>query len=209
MPPPYSAVGAVGPAPTMALNDPWAAEPVATAAPNVDPFAPTTNGDVDFDSISHRPVTASPPMGVTTGVNGRTSADMWDMGGMEQSLGGVGGGHGKSPALEARSKTPESFLGAHTSLVNLDALVTGPDAAGASTNPFAAPPAPLTSNPFQAQQQQQKVPMNRMMRDPVALSFTAQQQQQQQNPSVLPAPLLPVGTAAGGGGQSLSTNPFL
>ncbi|KAH7949865.1 hypothetical protein HPB49_016331 [Dermacentor silvarum] len=160
-------------------GDPWQS-PTSKPANHGDPWSssqdpwrssatgPTTNGnDLDeFDTLSKRSAATS-PISEQTGAVG----DALALGGLRRAL----------PCAEeeelSKRKTPESFLGPNSNLVNLDALVTtrpaGPGTLGApaptAANPFAAPlsaptpglAAPATaaaaaaaaaaaSNPFQA-----------------------------------------------------------
>lgn len=151
-------------------SDPWQS-PTSKPANHGDPWStsqdpwrssaggPTTNGnDLDeFDTLSKRSAATS-PISEQTGVVG----DALALGGLRRAL----------PSAEedelSKRKTPESFLGPNSNLVNLDALVTTRPAGTVgvappvAANPFAAPlSAPTTglvtpgaaaaaSNPFQA-----------------------------------------------------------
>ncbi|XP_077490048.1 epsin homolog lqf isoform X2 [Amblyomma americanum] len=165
-PDPWSSPTSSRPSTTATANDPWQS-PTSKPASHGDPWssgqdpwrssAVTTNGnDLDeFDTLSKRSATTSPSSEQTGAVG-----DALALGGLRRVL----------PSAEedelSKRKTPESFLGPNSNLVNLDALVTTrpPGTLGASSatpapNPFAAPlaaptssPAGLaaTSNPFQA-----------------------------------------------------------
>ncbi|XP_054925496.1 epsin-2 isoform X2 [Dermacentor andersoni] len=129
-------------------GDPWRS-PTSKPANHGDPWSssqdpwrssatgPTTNGnDLDeFDTLSKRSAATS-PISEQTGAVG----DALALGGLRRAL----------PSAEeeelSKRKTPESFLGPNSNLVNLDALVTtrpaGPGTLGA--------PAPAAANPFAA-----------------------------------------------------------
>ncbi|XP_064478587.1 epsin-2-like isoform X3 [Ornithodoros turicata] len=138
-----------------AMGDPWAAgvRDPAWKPPLGHPVLPgTTNGGggVDeFDMLSKRSAATSPIGAAEASDEG---SDAFGMGDLQGTLPAV------SSSEDARRKTPESFLGPNSNLVNLDALVTQrPPAVGIppASNPFAgtvntvmAPPP--AGNPFQA-----------------------------------------------------------
>lgn len=173
---PWSSPTSSRPNPTgEANNDPWQSPTAKLANHGGDPWASsssqdpwrssaTTNGnDLDeFDVLSKRSAATS-PISEPSGAVG----DALALGGLRHVLPG-----GEEEELSKR-KTPESFLGPNSNLVNLDALVTtrpppGPLVGGAASvspapNPFASPltaPSPpglmtspagaAASNPFQA-----------------------------------------------------------
>ncbi|KAL1468159.1 hypothetical protein MTO96_041662 [Rhipicephalus appendiculatus] len=171
-PDPWSSPTGSRPATVGQPSDPWQS-PTSKQANHGDPWStsqdpwrssaggPTTNGnDLDeFDTLSKRSAATS-PISEQTGLVG----DALALGGLRRAL----------PSAEedelSKRKTPESFLGPNSNLVNLDALVTTRPAGTlgvappAAANPFAAPlSAPTTalaapgaaaaaaaSNPFQA-----------------------------------------------------------
>ncbi|KAH6943007.1 hypothetical protein HPB50_013627 [Hyalomma asiaticum] len=167
-PDPWSSPTGSRPATVGQPSDPWQS-PTSKPANHGDPWStsqdpwrsagPTTNGnDLDeFDTLSKRSAATS-PISEQTGAVG----DALALGGLRRALPGV-----EEDELSKR-KTPESFLGPNSNLVNLDALVTTRPAGTlgvappAAANPFAAPlsapttglAAPATaaaaaSNPFQ------------------------------------------------------------
>ncbi|XP_037522933.1 epsin-2 isoform X1 [Rhipicephalus sanguineus] len=171
-PDPWSSPTGSRPATVGQPSDPWQS-PTSKPANHGDPWSasqdpwrspaggPTTNGnDLDeFDTLSKRSAATS-PISEQTGAVG----DALALGGLRRAL----------PSAEedelSKRKTPESFLGPNSNLVNLDALVTTRPAGtlgvapSTAANPFAAPlSAPTTglaapgaaaaaaaSNPFQA-----------------------------------------------------------
>lgn len=167
-PDPWSSPTGSRPATVGQPSDPWQS-PTSKPANHGDPWStsqdpwrstgPTTNGnDLDeFDTLSKRSAATS-PISEQTGAVG----DALALGGLRRALPGV-----EEDELSKR-KTPESFLGPNSNLVNLDALVTTRPAGTlgvappAAANPFATPlsapttglAAPATaaaaaSNPFQ------------------------------------------------------------
>lgn len=159
-----SGVDPWAPAPPVAV-DPWAPQPASSlpsAAPVLDPWAVNgssggvSKGELDeFDLISRqRAANMSPSMiAQLGGTNGSASqSPAFDMS-------GLGGALPKNSSAVAGQdsrmrKTPESFLGANSNLVNLDALVTAKPAAP-SANPFGTgmPAATSLLNPCPAPQQ--------------------------------------------------------
>lgn len=146
-PDPWRAVSP--PVPKIANNDPWspATEPSASPAhslspPNV-PQQSTPLSDLDeFDIIMNRDTITNNANSTNSVNNNRTggslSPDPFDLSGLSNSL-------TPSPATVAPKKTPHSFLGENSSLVNLDNLVTKTSLPPAPTVPV--PPAAM-ANPF-------------------------------------------------------------
>lgn len=132
----------------LASNDPWSVSPLNNATINSDPWN-STSGRA---SASNDPWQPSPPALTPQ------STDPWSSQTGEDAL-------SKSPVRETISsstsfdsaiasntqtrKTPESFLGPNSNLVNLDALVSSKTTGGLPVggNPFATVP---VCNPFQA-----------------------------------------------------------
>ncbi|XP_057378681.1 epsin-2-like [Daphnia carinata] len=205
-------------------EDPWSPQPpVRTAASANDPWSPAgAAAEVDdFDLLTNRAQAAS-PMGRSNG-----AGSPFDLTGMESALtAGDNSSGGAKP-----KKSPESFLGPNSNLVNLENLVksyhvpTKPVVAPAANpfalgvagqpNPFQQQPAPRPSiNELRHQQnfgvlgapQQQQVAMN------------APQQLQQLQPMtgvLQPAPAAgvwgpsPPMMQSGSGVTSPTFNPFL
>ncbi|XP_064631919.1 epsin-2-like isoform X2 [Lineus longissimus] len=181
------------PAPTSTASNhssPWSSPAMGTStnhsqsATGFDAFAPQPANPIDdgFDMLSTR------PGGSTTAgeaeyqsQNGQTSSspNPFDMRGVGESL----------DDSRNQRKKPEDFLGANKNLVNLDNLVGRPQSVSpsAAMNPFmSVNPTPTSQpNPFVAQQQQQRVPLNQLQAQST-MGFT----QPAQN---LPNPLIPVG----------------
>lgn len=124
---PWQPVTSVSPRP---VPDPWsasrpmAAPPLAETAIRNDPWSPDSHSsstDLDeFDVITNRNRTTSPK---TNGTSGTTtqSSDPFEF----NLLGDVlPTSAGPSPSTGATKKTPQSFLGENSALVNLDNLVT-------------------------------------------------------------------------------------
>uniref|UniRef100_A0A8D8PSM2 Epsin-2 n=1 Tax=Cacopsylla melanoneura TaxID=428564 RepID=A0A8D8PSM2_9HEMI len=138
---PWSPVPAIpAPAPTPASNDPWSLPPQVN-----------TPGD-DFDEISNRN---------RTNGSGLTSAvDPFDVSTITDSLRSTTLTNPSSTPLQPIKKTPHSFLGENSALVNLDNLITVPAAVptmpiaplqaqktGTLANPFGLSGAPSTAGP--------------------------------------------------------------
>ncbi|XP_073997316.1 epsin homolog lqf isoform X5 [Rhodnius prolixus] len=149
---PWSPVPAVQPVPPKpgipATNDPWKAvsPPPAPPVRQNDPWSPATepspaaslsspsNTDLDeFDVITNR------DRNNINNNKGTTSPNPFDMKGLNDCLGG------SSPSTAKRS--PHSFLGENSSLVNLDNLVTKPIVPPTVQAPQ-QPPRPGAANPF-------------------------------------------------------------
>lgn len=159
---PASLVGAVGgldpwaPAPSVQA-DPWAPQP-ATSLPSAapDPWAlngaagGVSKGELDeFDLISRQRLNnMSPAMGGDKlGGSANNSPAPFDMSGLGGALPKTTGhNNGSISNMDSNSKmrkTPESFLGANSNLVNLDALVTAKPVSG-TINPFGGNVVPAT-----------------------------------------------------------------
>ncbi|XP_067135067.1 epsin-2 isoform X1 [Centruroides vittatus] len=140
-------------------NDPWGGETVGNDPWNVKPSNSvssvnnvTTNGELDdFDTLCKRTAMNSPDL---TSPQEKTEPDLFNLSGLKESL--STNSLRQSPTVSEKQlnnvssrKTPESFLGPNSSLVNLDALVSSQNpgqAPSANTNPFTPP----VYNPFQA-----------------------------------------------------------
>lgn len=134
-------------------NDPWAPKHPPTTSASLDALGnlTTSNGETDdFDLLSKRSAVTTP------GGNSRTSPNPFDMSNLEDPLSGSGRdvtNENIQQILKQQQarKTPETFLGANSNLVNLDALVStknpGTEVPTGLTNPFQPT---STFNPFQA-----------------------------------------------------------
>ncbi|XP_049818043.1 epsin-2 isoform X2 [Aethina tumida] len=151
-------------------NDPWggtASPPLPTAlngsaviAPpqRQDPWSPTSPASStdldDFDAISNRNRTATPVgAGASPKTNGNATGAVGDP--FELTLLDALAVSGPSPSTGATKKTPQSFLGENSALVNLDNLVTSkPANPPLAANPFSdvAPPPKPTINEIKQQQ---------------------------------------------------------
>ncbi|XP_032788845.1 epsin-2 isoform X4 [Daphnia magna] len=140
------------PTPSKPAGDPWSPQPpVRTAASANDPWSPAAGAtalDVDdFDLLTNRAQAAS-PMGRSNG-----SRSPFDLTGMDSALTAQYSDNSSGGAKP--KKSPESFLGPNSNLVNLENLVksyhvpTKPVVAPAA-NPFALGVAGQP-NPFQQQ----------------------------------------------------------
>ncbi|KAH1024983.1 hypothetical protein HUJ05_009803 [Dendroctonus ponderosae] len=133
--------------------DPWGLQGGASAPPSNlspvntgselvrrDPWSPTSPGsstDLDeFDIITNRNRPTSPK----TNGNIPTTNDPFEL----NLLGDVLAPSGSSPSMGATKKTPQSFLGENSALVNLDNLVTTskPNNPALVANPFSDPTVP-------------------------------------------------------------------
>jgi len=186
-PKPAGSVGGAGAA------DPWSPQPpVRTAASANDPWTPALGSaaggtDVDdFDLLtSNRAQQTASPLG--------RSGSPFDMSGLDGALPQSNGG-------AKPKKSPESFLGPNSNLVNLENLVPTKVGAMPAANPFAVGGG-SQPNPFQPQpaprpsinelrHQQNFGVVGNQPQQPLL------QQQQQQQPSILqPAPAGPWGPA--------------
>ncbi|GAV08461.1 hypothetical protein RvY_18144 [Ramazzottius varieornatus] len=177
-------------------NDPWStpAIPLSTSSTSsMQPFTQTKpGGDLLADAWSTSPSAASPNIAAS------------------------------SSSSSINRKQPEAFLGANSSLVNLDALVGGPSSTRYSNLSTAThnPNASLFSNPFGLAPALETTPANpfhhsvapaptiNQLRNPLAFS--------QEPASHLPQPLLPlsspsynINTSAAQQNNTNSFNPFL
>lgn len=109
--------------------DPW--NPVTAASPPTknhhDPWSPASQGsstDLDeFDVITNRNKTSPKTNGTSNNNhtnNNNNSSDPFELSLLGDSLPSTG----LSPSTGATKKTPQSFLGENSALVNLDNLVT-------------------------------------------------------------------------------------
>ncbi|XP_060521247.1 epsin-2 isoform X2 [Cylas formicarius] len=110
--------------------------PVNAPRPNHDPWSPVSHSSSDldeFDIISHRNRPTSPK------TNGESTSDPFELNLLGESLPSAG----PSPSSGAQKKTPQSFLGENSALVNLDNLVTTskPSNPTSTANPFSDPTA--------------------------------------------------------------------
>ncbi|KAI4457126.1 epsin/ent-related [Holotrichia oblita] len=136
---PWKPVSSMSPRPQV---DPWnstakpqAGAPLVETAIRNDPWSPDSHSsstDLDeFDAITNRNRTTSPK------TNGTSTAQVSDP--FEFNLLGdaLPTNAGPSPSTGATKKTPQSFLGENSALVNLDNLVTNKTATNSNTaNPF-------------------------------------------------------------------------
>ncbi|GFR65644.1 epsin-2 [Elysia marginata] len=165
--------------------------PLAMPATNGASSATSNPIDSEFDLLSARSTETSPTKSSSHGLeefdllaggsksNGSSDA-AFSMGGLEASL--ASGSSGKK-------KSAEEFLGGHANLVNLDQLVSKAPPPG--NNPFAMTTS--NNNPFHDPNANVRVPMAQMAAtSPSGPSGFASQPT---SAGLLPAPLLPVGTA--------------
>ncbi|XP_049950359.1 epsin-2 isoform X1 [Schistocerca serialis cubense] len=182
-----------------------AAASVATATTVQDPWSPATNtehsspsstaGDLDeFDIITNR-ASASTNANMINNNGGTLSPDPFDLTGLGDSL--------SENRQTTAKKTPQSFLGENSSLVNLDNLVT------MNTKPAAAAPPPVssaslaTANPFSGVPPQPQAGLYPQSTSPALRPVINQSHQPAASPwgapTVLQSPLVP----------SAQPNPFL
>lgn len=99
--------------------DPWNPAPTSPPTKNSDPWSPASQGsstDLDeFDVITNRNKTSPKTNGTTN-----NNSDPFEL----NLLGDALPSTGPSPSTGATKKTPQSFLGENSALVNLDNLVT-------------------------------------------------------------------------------------
>ncbi|CAH1967402.1 unnamed protein product [Acanthoscelides obtectus] len=143
---PWAPVGATAAVPK---PDPWGGggarggqsspAPGAHSTPSrkQDPWSPASqsSGDLeDFDVITNRNKTSSPKLNGASS-NNNASSDPFELNLLGDSLPPV------DPAVTAAKKTPLSFLGENSALVNLDNLVTAtkPNNPAPAANPFSDP----------------------------------------------------------------------
>nr|CAH0101943.1 unnamed protein product [Daphnia galeata] len=140
-------------APTLskpAGEDPWSPQPpVRTAASANDPWSPAGaaaaagSSEVDdFDLLTNRTQAAS-PLGRSNG-----ASSPFDLSGMDSAL--MGGSQHNDHGGAKPKKSPESFLGPNSNLVNLENLVPTKPTVAPAANPFALGVAGQP-NPFQQQ----------------------------------------------------------
>uniref|UniRef100_A0A1B6GTX4 ENTH domain-containing protein n=2 Tax=Cuerna arida TaxID=1464854 RepID=A0A1B6GTX4_9HEMI len=144
-PDPWRAVSPPPPPPAVRqpLNDPWspATEPSpahsASPAPSLPAATPLSDLD-EFDQILNRERAVSDSNSVNNNpTGGSMSPDPFDLSGLSNSL--------TTPPSTVPKKTPHSFLGENSSLVNLENLVTKTTLTSA---PFVPVPTPALANPF-------------------------------------------------------------
>nr|CAH7742094.1 unnamed protein product [Callosobruchus chinensis] len=141
----------VGPAPVAPKADPWGGggarggqSPVGPGAHSTpsrkqDPWSPASqsSGDLEeFDVITNRNKTSSPKMNGASS-NNNASSDPFELNLLGDALPST------DAAMTAAKKTPLSFLGENSALVNLDNLVTAtkPNNPTPAANPFSDPAA--------------------------------------------------------------------
>ncbi|XP_008197398.1 epsin-1 isoform X2 [Tribolium castaneum] len=143
---PWQPVAAMPPKP-----DPWGGVMSAPSPPQPpqakhDPWSPTSQSSSDlddFDVITNRNRTS--PKSTTT-TNGTHSNDPFELNLLGEALPPTA----LSPSTGATKKTPQSFLGENSALVNLDNLVTASKPANApAANPFSEtqPQRPVFNTP--------------------------------------------------------------
>ncbi|XP_067005913.1 epsin-2 isoform X4 [Anabrus simplex] len=214
--------------PSATVVDPWRAvspqppPPIATA--RQDPWSPSTNtdhsspvspgGDLDeFDIISNRERPSAANHHLISNANtlnnngGTLSPDPFDLSVLGDTL--------TESKQSTAKKTPHSFLGENSALVNLDNLVTVSKPPSVMATPAPVPANPLVANPFAGvvpQPQQQNL-FQQQQQPAVRPSINQIRQQPFGSPAtadnawggaptvrpVLPTPLLP----------SAQPNPFL
>uniref|UniRef100_A0A224XMM2 Putative equilibrative nucleoside transporter protein n=1 Tax=Panstrongylus lignarius TaxID=156445 RepID=A0A224XMM2_9HEMI len=119
------------PAPPVRQNDPWS--PATEPSPAASLSSPSNTDLDEFDVITNR------DRNNINNNKGTTSPNPFDMKGLNDCLGG------NSPSTTKRS--PHSFLGENSSLVNLDNLVTKPIVPPTAPVPQQSP-RPGAANPF-------------------------------------------------------------
>ncbi|XP_023228477.1 epsin-2-like isoform X2 [Centruroides sculpturatus] len=125
--------------------DPWNSTSNRSVEPSNDPWDETATSTTVETPVQNRDLTSPQE---------KTEPDLFNLSGLKESL--STNSLRQSPTVSEKQlnnvssrKTPESFLGANSSLVNLDALVSSQNpgqAPSANTNPFTPP----VYNPFQA-----------------------------------------------------------
>jgi len=153
---------AVSPPVKQPINDPWSPATEPSPAHSISPPPPhphphhtpasTPLSDLDeFDQILNRDKALNNSNSVNNNpTGGSLSPDPFDLSGLSTSL--------TTPPTTQPKKTPHSFLGENSSLVNLENLVTKPTLTAAPSIP--APP-PALANPFS-----NSPPMRPAMRTP-------------------------------------------
>lgn len=174
--------------------DPWASAAVGdekrVATSESDFFATAATKQQGVDAASVDPWTSSTTGNVfpTTTSSVEQVGDPWgadilapsvvDATAANNNLATATTGNGSESTTKSRQlRTPESFLGENSNLVNLDNLMAGstksafpgipPRAASSAANPFAAsvPAATATTNPFAVQQKRATPTLNEMRGD--------------------------------------------
>ncbi|KAF7655528.1 hypothetical protein LDENG_00054010 [Lucifuga dentata] len=196
---------AYGPAPKPAAPvDPWGTPPSVPPMKSSDPWAPNPTPVSDlWSSAATRPKTSNTgSFDLFTASNGTSKEDFSEFDSLRSSSsvptgdGGVASSVPSQASLASSSsldlfdplptsiststnptrKTPESFLGPNSALVNLDSLVTKPTQAPSAVNPFlastggAAPAAHV--NPFQVTQPAPPT-LNQMRVSPMPAGFNS------------------------------------
>jgi len=211
-PAPVAGPSGLGTSAATANNDPWS--PVgSTPTQNVDPWSPVKKPEIDpLESLlgsgptngtnfSQDPWAPAPPTSVPIATSLAAQNDPWAAfegsavatpgtpGSNNGIMNGSNGTNG-APAQRTGVKTPESFLGENSSLVNLDNLM-GPPAAQNKTasNPFIVGTTlganTSSTNPFNAQQRPSPS-LNEMMQAQRTGSSLGASSTQQQNASTNP-----------------------
>ncbi|KAG8181512.1 hypothetical protein JTE90_018748 [Oedothorax gibbosus] len=141
--------GATASPPVPSAGASWAPRMSTSASVSFEALGGRSNGELDdYDLLSKRSAMSSPDTSTNRG-----TPNLFDMAELKESL-----ATSSFPARENGQnsnnvrKTPETFLGPNSNLVNLDALVSASDRELGSGNPFGLPPPPPVNNPnpFQA-----------------------------------------------------------
>ncbi|XP_043289994.1 epsin-2 isoform X8 [Venturia canescens] len=123
--------------------------------PNQGSTAVSPSGDLDdFDAISNRNKLGASPQ--TTNNGGTMSPDPFDFAGLSDNL---------PASTGAVKKTPQSFLGENSALVNLDNLVSATAIKPAAPAPPAAA-VPYSANPFATATPPPRPTINQIRQDP-------------------------------------------
>ncbi|XP_066293197.1 epsin-1-like isoform X4 [Branchiostoma lanceolatum] len=213
--------------PSSQSQSPWGSPAISSSAPvsstSFDAFGnQPANNDLDgFDLLGSRSTGGSGDL-LGGGVAGQQNSGAFNMMGLDMGL----------PMQGGKQKTPETFLGENSSLVNLDNLISAPAAPPpqlpppvqpAGTNPFlgVAPPGlpqPLSQPPLSQPPPPAAKPVSNPFQAQVVRPPTINQMRSPPGPPVqpglqglggadlLPQPLLPMGNSAQ---QVQPTNPFL
>lgn len=195
---PWNAVSLSGP------NNAWVPRMSTSASVSFEALGGRTNGDADdYDPLSKRSAMSSPDTSIQ-----RTTPNPFDMAGLKESLNN--NMQMKDGSQIYPRKTPESFLGPNSNLVNLDALVSTQGATqepASSGNPFGIPPP--VSNPFQATRPPPPT-INQLRAQNQFTPFAAMPPHIPMAPVVQPpAPVAGVPTAAPYLANPPANNPFL
>ncbi|XP_063987025.1 epsin-2 isoform X3 [Diachasmimorpha longicaudata] len=155
--------------------DPWALAPATTmSSPSTSAFAGNMNGSSfnnfnaqgssnvspsgdldDFDIISNRNKLEASPQSQPMNNGGTLSPDPFDLAGLNDNL---------PASTGAVKKTPQSFLGENSALVNLDNLVSTSMMKPAVPAPAAA--VPFSANPFATVTPPPRPSINQIRQDP-------------------------------------------